>query len=222
MSRFAKKTESDFLAIIGDLAGSRRLPDRSVIQQRLEGALVRLNGSLPAGALASRFVITVGDEFQGMLRQPDAALTALLHLEEAEPAIRIRYGIGWGSLATPLRRDAIGMDGPCFHHARGALMASKQHDRWAAVRGFGPVEDRVLDSMFAMLAALRTAWTEKQARTVALARAADTQKSVAEALAVSPSVVSEALKAAHWEAVREGEEGLRAALARFAAQGEAA
>lgn len=217
---FANIAEHSFLALIGDLAGSRRLPDRADTQRRLEEALAALNERQAGGSPAARFVITAGDEFQGLLRRPEAVLDALLFLEEREPAVRIRYGIGWGSLATPLRPDALGMDGPCFYLAREALMTGKRDDRWVTARGFGAAEDAVLDALFSLLGALRAGWTRTQARTVALARAAEregrTRRSVADGLGVSPSVVSEALKAARWEAAREGEAALRRALALFA------
>ncbi|MGA9192115.1 MAG: SatD family protein, partial [Anaerolineales bacterium] len=59
-------TEPVYLAIIGDVIRSRQVADRASLQARLAHALSRLNSDEPAD-LAARFVLTVGDEFQGLL-----------------------------------------------------------------------------------------------------------------------------------------------------------
>ena len=65
------KTESGFLALIGDVSGSREVANRADLQARLERELARLNarhGSLMAAPLT----ISAGDEFMALLPWPGA------------------------------------------------------------------------------------------------------------------------------------------------------
>ena len=54
-----------YVAIIGDIIGSRQLPDRAQIQLRLEKFLSHINVRFSKFVVA-KFVITIGDEFQGL------------------------------------------------------------------------------------------------------------------------------------------------------------
>ncbi len=107
-----------------------------MVQERLGEARDELNRAF-ASHLASAIVITVGDEFQGLLHRPESVVDLLARYEEAMDFFPTRFGLGWGPLSTRLKPEAIGMDGPCFHAAREALVISKTQDRWVTVRGFG-------------------------------------------------------------------------------------
>jgi hypothetical protein len=205
-------TDRMYLALIGDIRRSRELPERAAVQKKLEDAISSLNDVLPSEDLEAAFAITLGDEFQGLLRRPSAVLRAIIHVEAKLPAVRIRYGLGWGAVATELRDMAMGMDGPCFHLARDAVGLSKEHDRWGTAAGFGEAGDAIVTGLLSLLGAVREGWTVRQAETVALARLASTQREVAAQLSVGPSTVSEALSAAQFGYVQEAERSLELAL----------
>ena len=82
MSILASKGESTYLALIGDVRRSREHTDRRGLQRQLERSLERINTSL-APALASRFILTLGDEFQGLFLDPQAGLSAILGVPSA-------------------------------------------------------------------------------------------------------------------------------------------
>ena len=216
MNDFASKDENIYLAVIGDVRASRRVADRAAVQELLDRGLARVNAEI-GDDLAAAFTITLGDEFQGLLRRPGAAVATLLALEIALPDIPLRYGLGLGGLATPLRAQAIGMDGPCFHAAREALEEGKKARRWVTVRGFGEEEDGILDGVFALLGGVRSRWKRKQAETVALRRRARYQKDVARERGVVDSVVSDTLRAALYGPVTDAEDALTRLLDRFGA-----
>lgn len=203
-----------YLAAIGDIKGSRRAEERADVQRRLESGLAAVNGEF-GRVLASRFVVTLGDEFQGLLSQPSAVVDVLLRLEEELQGIPVRYGLGWGGLTTELRELALGMDGPCFHRARDALERGKRDDRWVTVSGFGNEEDAVLNGILWLMGEVRARWTDIQAGTVAQVRRARSQKEVAAARGVTASTVSEALRAAHYAPMLEAEAAVRTILGRF-------
>ncbi|NLE83252.1 MAG: hypothetical protein GX603_01905, partial [Chloroflexi bacterium] len=54
------------IAIIGDIIKSKALADRRKTQESLYGVLQQINQRY-AEVLASKFTVTLGDEFQGVL-----------------------------------------------------------------------------------------------------------------------------------------------------------
>jgi DNA-binding CsgD family transcriptional regulator len=187
-----------YLAIIGDVVRSRQAADRASLQARLMAALERLNADRRA-AVAAHFVLTVGDEFQGLLASPERLVEILATLRSAAHPEELRFGLGIGGLSTPLRADAIGMDGPCFHRARAAIELAEARgttievDRGSPAPAFG---------LYAILyAALRSGWTERQRQVLDLALAGNVGKAIAARLEITPSAVSQHLTAANHDAV---------------------
>jgi hypothetical protein len=207
-------TNENYLALIGDLRGSRQAADREVLQERLEAALERVNRRCAAELTAS-LTVTLGDEFQGLIRRPGAAIELIGHLEAELAGTPIRYGLGWGSLATRLREQAIGMDGPCFHRAREALEAARRQERWIVVRGLAADDERIIDAILALMAGVRERWKPKQVETVALMRHSRLQRDVAARRGVVESVVSDTLRAALYWPMIAVEESVAALLDRF-------
>jgi len=221
MSHVVQKGEIGvFLAVIGDIKRSRRDPDRAATQHRLEAALAAVNDA-GGDDLASRFVVTVGDEFQGLLRRPGAGMGILARIEDELGDTPLRFGLGWGVLSTALQPQALGMDGPCFHNARAALEQAKRGDRRTVVCGFGDEPDRAVNGVLQLMNGVRERWKPAQRETVRLMRASELQKDVAELRNVSNSVVSETLKSALYRQVMDAEESIRFFMDHFAA-GEAA
>jgi hypothetical protein len=214
----SQKGECSHLAVIGDLRRSRALADRAAVQQRLEAALVQVNRDL-ADELSAAFVVTLGDEFQGLLRRAAAAIPALMALDGALGDLPVRYSLGWGALATRLRPEAVGMDGPCFHAARSALEMGKREQRWVTASGFGPRHDAILNGMLRLMGEVRDRWTRTQAATVRAMRGAPTQKEVAAQRGVSESTVSKALKGAMYDAMIEAEAALTTLLEELDGEG---
>lgn len=114
-----------YWAVIGDLARSRRIRRRDEFQRRLETLMDHANRRFAAG-LVARWVITTGDEFQALYADPEAMVEAVHFLCEEIWPQRVRFGIGYGELATALKAQAVGMDGPAFHAARAALEEAKK------------------------------------------------------------------------------------------------
>ena len=224
MAQFGSETE--LVALIGDIVGSRDLADRAGVQDRLSTCVDGLRGALPPGAVVGGPLLTAGDEVQLLLSPAGApaAVAAMRLLDDAVRPGRMTFGLGWGGLSTPLLPDSdavdIGrLDGPCFHAARAALEKARDQGRWAATGGW-PTADGgpILDGLLALLGQQRAGWTAKQTQTVAAARGR-LQKDVAEELGVQPSVVSERLKAAGFDACMAGERSAELLLAQLGSAG---
>ena len=212
MVQFGSRPEALYAALIGDVVRSRASGNRGRLQRRLLEEIERLNSSLE-DRLARPLALTAGDEIQGLFRCPSGAVTAVVGLSEAIFPESLVFGLGYGGLSTDLYEDVARIDGPCFHRAREALREAGS-ERWLTARGLAGMNDSVLTSLFTLMQAVRRRWTDKQLEYVRAARRAP-QKEVARDFGVSPSTVSESLKAAGFKAVREGEETATGLLAGF-------
>lgn len=197
----------NYLAVIGDVVGSRQAPDRGGLQQRLQGGLRDVNAAF--GSLAAEFVLTVGDEFQGLLAGAQELDKLLATLRTHAFPAELRLGLGIGGLDTRLEKQALGMDGPCFHRARQAI------ERAAARRT--PIETdsgqapAAFEIYALMTGYMRQRWTTRQRQVVDLVHSGLEGREVAAHLSITPSAVSQHLRAA-------GSRYLEAATARWMAE----
>lgn len=200
-----------YWAVIGDLIGSRRVADRARLQLRLEELLHALN-QRHGHHLAARWVITVGDEFQA-LAVDAAPLPAMVDFlaNELHPH-GVRFGVGFGTLTTPLKPLAVGMDGPAFHAARLALEEARKGRHRVVVAAAGqvlPLPTHVWD-LTLKVALARTA-TQRQV--VKLYRELGKQTAVAQRLGIRQGTVSRHLARALYAEVEAVMEDLPRLLA---------
>jgi hypothetical protein len=198
-----------FVALIGDIRGSRELNDRNEVQKEFKRVVDSLNDHVPDSAIASRFTVTTGDEFQALLTDASAAVEAVVSASDRFHPARLRFGIGRGGLDTEVNpNQAIGMDGPCFHRAREAINSAKEDETWLRVDGWSTDLDRHINAMFDLVRCVREDWTDRQAQFALALKQKGTQKRVAEQYEVSKSTVSESLSAGHIQEVRSAENSL--------------
>lgn len=217
MPEFGEITEVLSVALICDVVRSRRVPDREKLQDRLLAEITDLNDDLRE-SLASPIALTAGDEIQALFARPDAAVEVVVRLSESISPERLACGLGYGKISTEIYQDVALIDGSCFHRARRALEEAGNRN-WVTSSGFGDPDDRVLTALFSLMNSVRCRWTETQTVYVRAARRMS-QKQVARERGVSPSTVSESLKASSFSAVREGEAAAREMLRRFGPRSE--
>ena len=128
-------SERHYFALIGDIIDSRHEQDRYDVQKKLQSILSSVNAE-HAAHIAADFLITLGDEFQGLLfaeKGADPIFVADRIIDEMFP-VRIRIAIGFGGIATQIRREAaIGADGEAFYRARhGMNLLRKAENRGRA------------------------------------------------------------------------------------------
>jgi hypothetical protein len=231
--------------LIGDLRGSRELDPkvRTAAQERIQAILADLEEDLPVGALATRLVLTAGDEIQAVFREASGVVTAIQELTDrlhgsgaqalglrppgkrqdwsAVVRHRIRFGVGRGELSTgelptgaSLHGNPALLDGPAFHRARAAIGRGKKGKRWVTFEGFSDELQEDVETLFDLMGSIRSDWAQAQWLYTYQRRKVKYQKEVAERFGLSASVVSESLKAAHYRAIRRGEEAVRRMLTR--------
>ncbi|MBZ0266598.1 hypothetical protein K8I85_00445, partial [bacterium] len=162
-----------------------------------------------------------------------AALSILDRLSDVLRPHRIAFGLGLGTLTTGLGGPVRELDGSCFHQARRALEKAKRDGRWAVISGMAdetgdPAEDvaspasafeRAANAILRLSGDIRAGWTDRQVEVIRQRRTTPLQKDVAQRLGVSPSVISEVLRAARHDAVREAEHAVEVLLNRAASPG---
>jgi tetrahydromethanopterin S-methyltransferase subunit G len=193
-------TQATYLAIVGDVVRSRELEDRGGFQQRLSKSITRVNEEF-SSSIASDFVITIGDEFQGLMKRAEEIPQLLAMIRSETYPIEQRIGIGIGRLDTQLEPIAIGMDGPCFHRARDAIERAKSSGTSIEV------ETGHLDETFRIYAllysCLRKQWTLRQQQVFDLSMMGFSGKAIAQRLGITPSAISQHLSAVEADVIFE-------------------
>lgn len=197
-----------YIAVIGDLVESRAIPNRNAAQKTLEKALNRINAGGYKKTILSRFKITLGDEFQGLVSRhfPFQAFMDQYRNFTGEK-LDTRFGIGLGGLDTDLKEEAVGMDGPCFHHARSALESVRKMKSAVFFSGFEA--DIALNALFQSCDDIRRKWKTRQSEVIHVYEKYGDQITVAKKLDISRQAVHLVLKAARYELYKSGMEGVQ-------------
>jgi hypothetical protein len=191
-------TAEVYLAVIGDIVGSREVEDRRGLQHLLRAGIEQINLDFSA-ILASQFILTIGDEFQGLLAKVGRVDGLMGRIRSVVHPIELRFGLGIGELDTPVEEVALGMDGPCFHRARRALERAEEAGTRVEVEAGG---HQISFAIYSLLyTAMRTGWTDRQRQVVDLASSGDSGKRIAGQLGITPSAVSQHLRAAEADAI---------------------
>jgi hypothetical protein len=174
-----------------DQKASRRTADR------VADILPRLNA---AGATTLRFERTAGDEFQGLLEDPEKVVDVVLELvREGGWSI----GVGAGPVRTPLAQSVRAATGPAFLSARRAVDAAKQRPSRLAVRGAAPADATDAQAVLSALAVLVDRRSEQAWEAIGLVTEGRTQADAATALGISRQAVGQRLSAGLWDLERE-------------------
>ena len=107
-----------YFAIIGDIVDSKKILNRNETQEKLNNILKAINIEYERN-IAAKFIITLGDEFQGLLSNPIHLFDIIDKIKFKMHPIKIRFGIGIGDIDTEINKEmALGADGPAYHYAR--------------------------------------------------------------------------------------------------------
>ena len=79
-----------YIAIIGDIKSSKKLSDRKAVQDKLKRVLMKVNEKYDRD-IASKFTITLGDEFQGLLCNGKNIIKIIFEIENCMWPIDIRF-----------------------------------------------------------------------------------------------------------------------------------
>lgn len=201
------KKNQDYLAIIGDLVGSRALApkQRAEVQKRFQAVLDKVNKDFKS-EIASFFLITVGDETQGILKRTDICYDILRQIQIELAPMEIVFGLGFGPLTTDIGKYAVGADGPAFHLARQALTEAKKERKTYGKSILREVKlysemtllNTIVDALFLALSVLKDHWTDKQTKILNYLEQGKSPKEVAELLEIPVSNISRTIETSQY------------------------
>lgn len=193
-----------YVAIIGDISDSKKLKNRQEIQQRLIEKLKSINAKY-ADDIAAKFMITLGDEFQGLLHNQAHIFTIINEIEMALSPIELRFGIGIGDITTDINyHHSSEIDGPAYHRARQTVIEvekiqsqyTKQKTNMMIDTGKDNVDvDQLINAILSVCTVLKSRWTARQKEVIyTYLNHNENQYETAESLAINQSSVNQILK----------------------------
>lgn len=160
-----------YIAIIGDIKESRKLENRKEIQRKMNEILGEVNVKY-SEYVASGFMITLGDEFQGLLCDGTHVMNIIFEIQKYMYPIKIRFGIGIGTITTEINREwAIGADGPGYYNARKAVeylknMEKKKQINKTDIRLETDESDQstamMINTILSLMTVVKESWTNRQ------------------------------------------------------------
>jgi hypothetical protein len=199
------------------MLASRTLPsnDRRRVQENFNRFLNILNNRYQE-ALLSEFAVTLGDEFQCILRDPSVIPDLVWDIRLATQLPRMRLGIGFGRIDTAIPVQAINLDGPSLHNARSAIDSAKKNSLLGGVfLGFGETTDTIANGIAQLLWFHVSRRSEAQLLIMDLLRKGHQQAQIAKITGYTPQAVHQHKNAAGWEAFNSGELALRCLLRQY-------
>ena len=219
-----------YLALIADVIDSKIVQERFDLQKQLEKTLQTMN-ELFGEFLASSFTLTLGDEFQALLKADAPVFQIIDTLRSELTPTQLRFGIGLGEIITDIDPlQSIGADGPAYWNARAAINLVHQKNDYGNTQiyfssGKGN-QDFFVNALIASGEAIRSGWRGSQEEILLdlLKRCVYSenfsQQDLAQSLEINPSALSKRLKSS---SIRVYFRGRAAALASIQslAKGEA-
>lgn len=219
-----------YLALIADVIDSKMVQERFNLQKQLEKTLRKMN-ELFGDYLASCFTLTLGDEFQALLKVDAPVFQIIDTLRSELIPTQLRFGIGLGEIATAIDPlQSIGADGPAYWNARAAINLVHQKNDYGNTQIYfssgNDSKDLLVNALIASGEAIRSGWRGSQEEILLdlLKRFVYSenfsQQDLAQSLDINPSALSKRLKSS---SIRVYLRGRAAALASIQAlaKGEA-
>lgn len=210
------------IAIIGDIVSSKQLMKRYEIQKELMKILEGINKTY-SNEIASKFMITLGDEFQGLLKCGNHVIDIVSEIESRIYPVKIRVGIGVGEITTEINPDLpLGADGPAYYFARNAIEYLKKNEKRSKtnkgnikiIAGDANVQAlELINSILSLSTVIKNRWTSRQREVIYdYMKHKDGQKKVAERLGITQSSVQKSLAGADYYSYKDAMDAVSKAL----------
>ena len=209
-----------YLALIADVIDSKMVQERFDLQKQLEITLQKING-LFADYLASCFTLTLGDEFQALLKVDAPVFQIIDTLRSELTPTQLRFGIGLGEIVTAIDPlQSVGADGPAYWNARAAINFVHQKNDYGSTQIYFSSgkenQDFFVNALIASGEAIRSGWRDSQEEILlnllkrSVYSESFSQQDLAQSLSINPSALSKRLKSS---SIRVYLRGRAAALA---------
>jgi SatD family (SatD) len=209
------KNPQPFAVLMGDLVGSERARSVQAVHRTFNKAVDSAN-KRHAESIASPLTITLGDEFQGLLRTLLTAwsVAAELRLGLLAANVSCRFVIGTTHLETPVNpKQAWNMMGSGLAAAREKLNDKRTGNAYRFSLPGEPIFESLLDAVGDSLTEVELGWTTTQLEYYSRVRdASRTNAKTARSLGITPRSLYKVLHAARAEFHRRQSAIIRRAL----------
>ncbi len=200
--------------IIADIQGSKKMKERERYEWQLflKSAIVQVNENWAAD-IEAPFMITKGDEFQGVVSNVPRVHSIMIEFERLLHPLGLRYGIGLGQIQRMGANIPIEMDGPAFHRANAALNHAKKNRLRVHFRSTDQQLDLYINTVYTLIYAIKKRWSTINFKRYWRYKELGTYDKVADLEGVSPQAVWDSLRNAHATDVMAAEEAVMSFLA---------
>jgi hypothetical protein len=168
--------------------------------------------------IVSPFTVTLGDEFQGVMRDAQNIFLMFHKIQSYFKGVSFRFALSVGTISTQInRKSAIGMDGPGFHSTRTAMEQNKKQKRNLSFMGNQP-EVPLLDNLLKWIDFTTTKWKHEKWKTIFLNQLGMNQKEIEKEISISQSAISQNLRSQSTILVLETEKIIEQYLAKLIAR----
>lgn len=174
--------------VMADIIESQKQPSKQLMRD-FQGVVKSINFKYKKHLL-SPLTITLGDEFQGVLRSYDSALRLILEMEEdimkQGGKFKLRYVLNYGDIETKLNHEiAYGMMGRGLTKSREALAELKNTDVRFLVILDSKTDADIMNKLFRLYDSVVSEWRGKDLDYVRLFLDNKTYQEVAQELGVN-------------------------------------
>lgn len=211
-----------YVAIIGDIKQSKKIENRSEVQNKLKQVLEEINNKYKRD-ISSKFILTLGDEFQGLLGNGINTMNIISEIERKMFPVRIRFGIGIGKITTDVDKEmALGADGPGYYKARNAIEYLKDNvkkkqaiaaDIRFEVESDNQATTIMLNTILSLMTAIKESWSERQREIIwDMLEHQDSQIDVAKRLKIKQPAVQKSFSKGKYYAYKDAIDTIGKAL----------
>lgn len=215
-------SNNPYVAIIGDIKDSKKISNRSEVQKKLKSILDEINIKYNAD-ISSKFIITLGDEFQGLLCNGANAMHMISDIERKMYPIHIRFGVGVGTITTDVNKEmSLGADGPGYYNARNAIEFLKNDEKKNQTNAADTrieVEDdnqattMMINTILSLVTVIKSSWSDRQREIIwDMLEHQDSQMDVANRLNIKQPAVQKSLAKGKYYAYKDAIDTIGKAL----------
>lgn len=204
---------------------SRKIDERNLTQEKLKRVLNYVNEVYHAD-ISAKFVITLGDEFQGLLYTNEHLFDMIKYIQREMYPVKLRFGIGIGEIRTDIFYEAaIGADGPAYYAAREMIDEMRQQEKkikkqaadiQISIYGMEQFEITEINTILALIKIIEDGWSDKQRYTIwDMAQNGGSQEECARRMGTTQSTVARRLADGNYITYERGKKTVDEALRRL-------
>ncbi|MBZ3935933.1 SatD family protein [Methanimicrococcus blatticola] len=162
-----------YFAVIGNIISAEKMvnKERYEMQNKVDEILTKINKEYK-NDIAFDFRLTLGDEFQGLIKTASAVLEILDKIEYLADPLELRFGIGIGPIYSGInKKSSHRPDGPAFWNAGFAIQQMKKNKSYIRPKILFETEDNernkdvwieVINESLSLCDFIERGWTDKQ------------------------------------------------------------